>query len=460
MTPPVKIPGRRTPLRGTADADNSAGDLTRKYFSSKGPERDISLWIQFRPERDALDFSLQGIGLRHGNSLHAQAPRARELMRDMHELRREWENAIHDYYEPGPDGRQSWRPFFSETDFRGASWDPSKELLPAMAAYGRDAFNTLFSSDRGALESKDMAALREVFLHMLTSSADESGCCLITIRPDRFYAPWPLLCVPPPGADPDGVPDKEWFLGYRHQIEVRTSQHDNLPVELRVERGGRPSVAAIVDRRLDESMPLDRCTGLRLSCVEPVLEAARAVPAAVDEYETLEAVRRLLRQGACGVHLLYLGCHCEYDAEAGPLLHLGRNPRGGSGPGTLGRVQAEQWAAEAGQPMLAVLNSCRGGLAHRELDRGFVESLRAKGWFSALAAPETEIPIRFLGEYGRRFFEEFLGREDSAPKDVGTVVRLLAREFVDERHNPLGLLYCVHRNLETHLCREDLCPVA
>ncbi|WP_221348330.1 hypothetical protein [Streptomyces beigongshangae] len=431
-------------------SDNTGG--MRSGHLARARERDIELWITVFPGTEGVyELMLKGSRLPNGNSCWAQASGAKELSAAMHRLRKEWETQIHKRRRRTPkDDRATWQPFFHEVDLTRTRFDPWQDMLPALARAGRDTFDMLFA-DRGA--GSPMAALRKELHGLLCRpvrpdpghpSGTDPGY-RITVRPRNFFAPWPLLCVPPPESE---KPDKHWFLGYRHQIEVRTWDNDNVPVQIPVRPDGRPRVAAIVDHTLDE----DLAEGSTFAPVRSALHG-RAV---LEEYESHERVEELLRDAPADLHFLYLSCHCDYSDEDGPLLYLNRYRENAQ---QLGFREAASWGTGPSTPKMALLNTCRGGRPTQRKGRGFVDGLKGIGWFSALAAPETEVPVRFLGDYGKRFFDGFLDDGPEGGVDVGTLVQEMAREFLDERGNPLALLYCVHRNLETHLCREEQCPM-
>ncbi|GAA3786096.1 hypothetical protein GCM10022403_021150 [Streptomyces coacervatus] len=448
---PGKPSGERETTLDTRVKSDTTDRLSRGHLA-QDRRRDLTLTIRRALHRNHYELELRGEILPNGNSCRAEAYGAKALSNAMDLLRQEWEDEIH---KPRPadaeDAHPRNRPFFAEVDFSDCHWKPCRDMLPSLAEKGRDTFNLLFG--RRQCMAADMAELRDTLCRALNREGCDGRGLRIEVRPDDFRAPWPVLCVPPPGEETE--PGKNWFLGYRHQIEVRGGP-DNLDVQIRLAPHERPLVAAVVDPALDDQAPIHPRTRTRASSFGPVENVVKRASARLTLYDTPGKVKQLLTDGADGVHLLYLACHCAYDDKHGPMLFLNWN-RGDEA--RLGQREAANWGACASAPKLALLNTCRGGLRTRRKGPGFVDELKQIGWFSALAAPETEVPIRFLGEYGSRFLDDFLADGERAGMDVGTIVQRLARYFLDEMDNPLALLYCVHRNLDTHLCREDPCPM-
>jgi hypothetical protein len=73
--------------------------------------------------------------------------------------------------------------------------------------------------------------------------------------------------------------------------------------------------------------------------------------------------------------------------------------------------------------------------------------LRARG----LIGPQVDIPTLFAQEYARRFFAALLAKEVSPPPRVGSIVRGLARDFIDKDRNLLGLAYSLYKGLDCYL---------
>jgi hypothetical protein len=61
------------------------------------------------------------------------------------------------------------------------------------------------------------------------------------------------------------------------------------------------------------------------------------------------------------------------------------------------------------------------------------------------------MPVGFACEYARRFFSAFLTPAPPAKVRVGELVRNLAREFLRDHHNPLGLVYSLYRGLDCYV---------
>lgn len=64
-----------------------------------------------------------------------------------------------------------------------------------------------------------------------------------------------------------------------------------------------------------------------------------------------------------------------------------------------------------------------------------------------LIGPQIDLPRAFAREYTTRLFTAFLEPRTK----LGDIVRTLAREFVDDYHNPLGLIFSLYRGIDVHL---------
>jgi hypothetical protein len=70
-----------------------------------------------------------------------------------------------------------------------------------------------------------------------------------------------------------------------------------------------------------------------------------------------------------------------------------------------------------------------------------------------LIGAQVELPIEFAAEYARRFFRRLLIPDGPEPARVGHIVRDLARTFIREHKNPLGLVYTLYRGLDCYVAR-------
>ena len=68
---------------------------------------------------------------------------------------------------------------------------------------------------------------------------------------------------------------------------------------------------------------------------------------------------------------------------------------------------------------------------------------------------QITIPAVFAQEYAERFFEEFLREplENEENVRVGPLMRNLARKFIDDYNNPLGLVYSLYKGADCFIVR-------
>jgi len=66
-----------------------------------------------------------------------------------------------------------------------------------------------------------------------------------------------------------------------------------------------------------------------------------------------------------------------------------------------------------------------------------------------LIAPQTEVPAVFAGEFGKRFFEQFISGKKPPPK-TGVILRDLTRDMW-ERLNPFALAYSLYAGADCHI---------
>jgi hypothetical protein len=73
------------------------------------------------------------------------------------------------------------------------------------------------------------------------------------------------------------------------------------------------------------------------------------------------------------------------------------------------------------------------------------------GGANCLLGPQVDVPVRFGAEYARRLLAAFLEPETR----LGDVVQRLAKGFIDDHDNPLGLIFSLYRGMDTRLVGRD-----
>ncbi len=318
------------------------------------------------------------------------------------------------------------------------NWDLSErpELLtraaPALARAGHSTYKLLFSGDD--------PGLRRIRALLETALAD--GENVISIESDSLLVPWGMLYAIPDR--PDEYPeDGEWsatgFWGYRHVIEHTFTRIDDFDARITV--AGEKVVVGLnvdggVDRQFPETPYIAPVKAFFDGRVEVVLR---------EDKQTLSAD---FRSDAFNDHVTYFGCHGKVAGSDGriehPYLKLGDDER-------IYGADIEAWLADRPLPTrpFVYVGACEGGQVGSAFYAAFGKVLLGNGG-RCLIGPQIDLPPAFACEYSQRLFTEFL---DSGAK-LGDIVRSLARVFVDEYANPLGLMFSLYRGIDVHLWQE------
>ncbi|MGO8913263.1 MAG: CHAT domain-containing protein, partial [Bradyrhizobium sp.] len=94
---------------------------------------------------------------------------------------------------------------------------------------------------------------------------------------------------------------------------------------------------------------------------------------------------------------------------------------------------------------LVFINACESAEMSPAFYDGFVPYFMAKGARGVIGT-ECRTPALFAQAWAKRFFERFLDGEPLGATFLG-----LRREFLDEKGNPLGLLYAMHCDGDTQI---------
>ena len=69
---------------------------------------------------------------------------------------------------------------------------------------------------------------------------------------------------------------------------------------------------------------------------------------------------------------------------------------------------------------------------------------------AGLIGAHTQLPTLFATHYAQVFFEELLDDADDKVR-VGPLMTRLARRFITDHHNPLGLVYPLYRASDVYV---------
>ncbi len=264
---------------------------------------------------------------------------------------------------------------------------------------------------------------------------------VITIESDDLFVPWGMLYTPPDDRAQDlwsTVPTWSFdgFWGYRHLIEHNFSRVPGFDSRITVS-GPRVVVGLNVDERVDHEYP-------HTPFVEPVIDffASRTEVIVRRKKADLAAA---LQDPAFGDHITYFGCHGEVGGTGGqpglPYLMLGDDER-------IYGPELVSWLCDvplATQPLVFV-SACQGGQLSSLFYPAFGQHLLDHG-ARCLLGPQIDLPRSFAREYTTRLFSAFL----EPGVKLGDLVRSLARSFLAEHGNPLGLAFSLYRGIDVHL---------
>ncbi|HEX6084883.1 MAG TPA: CHAT domain-containing protein [Thermoanaerobaculia bacterium] len=253
----------------------------------------------------------------------------------------------------------------------------------------------------------------------------------------RFAIPWQLLYA----ARKLEPIDARRFLGFSHRIEhialetgwnVRQAEirHDaNLRIGVNVNRG--------IDEEMEATYVADQ-----LAFFESLGESGKV---RIEVRDTVKAVKNALTDPDLPDQLVYLYCHAKSNAlnegvGNSELQFEGTKPltlktlRNASDPDTPFRSAP-----------LVFINACQSAELSPLFYDGFVPQLTQQGARGVIGT-ECDTPAIFAAAWAQEFFTEFLGG-----KELGDVMLTLRQRFLEQRKNPMGLLYAVHCNGNTRV---------
>jgi hypothetical protein len=265
----------------------------------------------------------------------------------------------------------------------------------------------------------------------------------IQIASNKFRFPWGALYL----ADEDGYdPDKvEWenFLGFKHIIEQVPFQYKALVTDSRILSRPALNISLNLNQAVDIDFPQFHSVAWQETYWQKVeaLAAQQARPLAMTRRYTKSEFNAALRNKATQDQILYFFGHAATsfgNLESDSELVLT------DGGITLSDLSLS--TAELPNAPLVFLNACHGAELSPIYYGGFMEYFVAKG-ARGMIGTECEVPIVFATEWARRFFNRFLtGRQT-----LGEIFLDLRREFYQEDHNPLGLLYSLYCDADTRV---------
>ncbi|MBP2329502.1 hypothetical protein JOF56_009887 [Kibdelosporangium banguiense] len=338
-------------------------------------------------------------------------------------LRKAWQSSVIEHKYADPDTKRIHHPFADGWNLASRALLDRVALPLARAGY--NTFKLLFGGRDEGLQT-----IRALLLAALCRGAN-----VISIESDTLMVPWGMLYTAPVG-EPAYPAENSWsfdgFWGYRHVIEhtfTRIGDFDS-----RIHLDDRQVVVGLnMDHNVDQQYP-------RTPYIAPIIdfftERAKVVLRR-NKNELADAFQDPLFPD----HITFFGCHGKVAAFENPYLQLGDSEK-------IYGADILAWLADAPlatRPFVFV-GACQGGQVCSAFYSAFGKALLNNG-ARCLIGPQVDLPPAFACEYSRRLFTDFL--EPGAK--LGDIVRSLARTFVDEHSNPLGLMFSLYRGMDVHL---------
>jgi hypothetical protein len=374
---------------------------------------------------------------------------SRDLFSYVQACRNEWQNAIVDYEEIVTDSEgidTACHPFQENWDFENRS-DLIREKGAKLAKAGNRLFRQIFESENNQILTVAHAKIRRAVAERLRTVATNRDISLvITITSNPFFAPWSMLYTHPNPKEQlafDGS-NFEWdgFWGLHHVIEHNTLHAEVVDTRIRPDKSGLICTSMNVDKNLDDN--------LGVTCIDTQIDFFNAFAHRIDyierctKYELLQA----LSDSSFKDKIVYFYCHGigsgEYDlpnlGDARIVLTDGEDITGQDISDCLGDK-------DLGSNPIIFINACQSShmttIFYQALAPEFLKR-QAVG----LIGTQIDMPAVFACEYATRFFSKFLNGSQQNRVRVGPLMRDLAREFIVEHNNPLGLAYSLYRGAD------------
>ncbi|MFZ6029309.1 MAG: CHAT domain-containing protein [Chloroflexota bacterium] len=264
----------------------------------------------------------------------------------------------------------------------------------------------------------------------------------IQIFSQDFVLPWGLLYMAD-RFDPDDI-RPEFFLGLKHIIEHIPLQQSLSVTDNRMDGSRGLAVGLNVNGDIDKDMgaPL---IGSQLNYWQ-TLQANGARVSLVTR-QTADEVTRALANPDTPDQVLYFYCHgISQDVDESGGVSKSRLVLSGHGSLTLDDLNL--FAPPDDQlrsAPLVFINACESAQLSPLVYDGFVPYFMSKGARGVIGT-EVETPALFAVHWAERFFDRFLRGET-----LGEIFLALRKEFLEQHHNVMGLLYALYVDGDTRL---------
>jgi hypothetical protein len=309
-----------------------------------------------------------------------------------------------------------------------------ENALRGLARAGRRLFVGLFSQTGGTPREREEAA------HMgdLLTELSKRGQLRIQVLSDEFFIPWNLLYT---GQFPAVQVDPTGFWGFRHIIEEIPFRTGSEQVELRT-----PTTSSEVSVAFNINRTIEPDPSRSQALVEPHLALARSlgrsaqVAQRFEEDEVLSALRGEQPHSV----LEYFYCHAGTGGQASQDFDQSYLGLTDSESGlTLEDIKLATFRTRLDDGPLFFLNACESGRMDGRFYDGFAPKFLSMG-ASAVVGTDCEVPSLFAAHFGLDFLHALLAGEQ-----VGEILLRLRQKFLEEFHNPLGLVYRAFGNVDT-----------
>jgi hypothetical protein len=371
-----------------------------------------------------------------------------DIFRFTENCRAVWQKEVIEYKETKPwlkFGTKETTPFQEGWDFKGEK-SRSDSIGAKLALAGQELFFQLFES------TKDNPDLRRIVNRLRQKSAEQE--CVFTINSDSFFIPWSMIYLHPPGSKLNSKGTNfEWknFWGYRHIIEHNPDNHD-LGNVLRRDAANRLATSVNVDTNIDGKLKV-KCLERQQAFFEKLKQQK------IIDYRlrsTKDELQEAIEADDFSDQILYFYCHGEGSSGYGGKNLTPANIKLTDGE-PIADTDLRFWlrsSLELKSHPLVFINACQGGqmttMFYQTIAKQFLNN-KAVG----LIGSQIDIPAEFAAEYALRLFSEFLKVSNTSSNKVclGPLVRQLARDFIDQHNNPLGLVYSLYRGIDCYADR-------
>jgi hypothetical protein len=310
--------------------------------------------------------------------------------------------------------------------------DARDAALRTLARAGKHLFQQLFGHREGGADARAMG-------EWLRATAMAASGRTVQIVGHRAPLPWAMLYL---GDASDGA-ELDWnnFLGMRHIVEQLPLQMSMRTSDTRIPTEPSLAVSVNLNASIDKSMGTTIVADHQQYWTDTA--AARTGLTLVSRSTKTEVVRAL-NDSATGDQVVYFYCHARAgkpgNRDAAAII------MGTGDEATVADLDLDAPATVQlpGNP-LVFINACESAALSPLFYDGFVPYFMAKGARGVIGT-ECKMPARFAVRWADAFFEQFL---DGAT--VGETVLKLRQDFVRGHHNPLGLIYAAHCNVDTRL---------